>query len=71
MVVEPIHYMGVILLPVVKVIWVERSEACETGFVSKENTLLKTSIFLFLPQEAPKCKLFTREVVGRDVDGSP
>ena len=38
--------MGVILLPVVEVMWVERSGACETGFVGEEN--IRTSKFFNL-----------------------
>ena len=51
------------MLPVVEVMWVERSGACEAGFVVQENIYFKKSQLLLLPQ-APTYKLFTREVVG-------
>ena len=65
LVVEPMHHIGVILLPVVKVMCVEHSGASETGFVGEENILQKMFFFLFLSQ-VPTYKLFTREVVGRE-----
>lgn len=59
---EPMHFIVVILLP--EMMWIERSGACDTGFVCDEKILKKNFIFLFLPQ-VPTWKLFTREVDGR------
>ena len=42
LVVEPMHYMEVILLPVMEIMWVERFDLSETGFVRDENILQKT-----------------------------
>ena len=39
LVAEAIHFIGVILLQIVEVMWVELSSAYETGFVGEDNII--------------------------------
>ena len=61
----PDEKQGAAYRAVAEVMWVERFGACETCFVGEENVLQKYFICQNLPQ-APTCKLFAREVVGRE-----